>query len=154
VRAFDAPIEVVTTTGPVVAAAGTLARIRKFPQNVVASLEPFNVALPGDKPKFSPMMLKVQPGLTVEGSKATIVGVKLKVTPLLFPFTLRGPDPAKPSGARTTIFVALQLTTRPGAPLKVIKPGVIPNPEPRIVTCVNGGPRVGLTDVMTGGGTV
>jgi hypothetical protein len=86
----------------------------------------------------------------VDGTKAKMVGVKLKRTPLLFPFTLTGPDPAKPSGAFTTILPVVQLTTRPIAPLKVTKPGLAPNPEPLTVTCVKGGPDVGLIEVMAG----
>jgi hypothetical protein len=59
VSEFDAPTDVVTTTGPVFAELGTVARIRKLLQNVVVSLVPFSVAVPGAARKFSPTMPNV-----------------------------------------------------------------------------------------------
>jgi hypothetical protein len=126
VTEFDAPTEVVTTTGPVVALGGTVAIIRKFVHSNVASFVPFNVAVPLE-PKFSPMIPMSQFGFTVEGATAKMVGVNEKFTPLLCLFTRTGPDPAKPSGALTTIFIVLQETICASAPLKVTKPGFCPN---------------------------
>jgi hypothetical protein len=79
-----------------------------------------------------------------------IVGVKLKVTPLLLQFTTTGPDPAEPFGALTTILVLLQLTIVPATPLKLTVPVLVPNPVPFTVTFVEGGPDVGLMEEITG----
>ena len=79
-----------------------------------------------------------------------IVGVKLKVNELLFQFTSTAPEPADPFGASTTIWVLLQLTIVPATPLKLTVPWLVPKPLPFTVTCVNGGPEVGLIEVIVG----
>jgi hypothetical protein len=59
VNEFDAPTEVVTTTGPVFAPVGTVARMRKLLQNLVVNFDPFRVTDPAAFRKFSPTMPNV-----------------------------------------------------------------------------------------------
>jgi hypothetical protein len=153
VTAGEDPIELVTTTGSApVATLGTVKLMAVFFQERIVADFPDTVTVPVLVPKFKPTAVSVCPIATFCGLMFVIVGVKLKVTPLLWPLTTTGPEPATPFGAFTTIWVpvVLQETICADAPLNTTVPGADPNPEPVIVTCVPGWPDVGLMDVITG----
>ena len=152
VDAGEDPTEFVTITGsvPVGALAGTVNSMELAPQETRATACPLSVTDPADNPKFWPAIETVSPAATFCGLIVFIVGVKLKVTPLLCRFTTTGPDPAEPLGAVATTCVSLQLIMLPATPLKVTVPVVDPNPDPETVTRVPGGPETGESMVITG----
>ena len=131
---------------------GTVKLIVFFFQKRTVAGSPETVTVPTAVPKFKPTMVSFWPTATFWAAMLVIVGVKLKLTPLLLPFTTTGPEPATPFGAFTKIWVpkAFQETIWAGAPLTVTVPGAEPNPVPVMVSCVEGRPDVGLIEVMTG----
>jgi hypothetical protein len=148
------PTALVTTTGsaPVLAVAGTVKVIALLFHETIFTDCPLSVTVPALDPKLSPTTVIVCPAATFCGLMLLMVGAKLKLTPLLFPFTTTGPEPDTPFGAFTTTCVpaVLQETIEAVAPLKVTVPGLAPNPVPVMVTCVPGCPEVGLIDVTAG----
>jgi hypothetical protein len=111
---------------------------------------PLRATEPVLEPKFWPVTDTFCPAGTFCGLMLLIVGVKLKVTLLLLQFTTTGPEPEEPSGAFTTMLVALQETIVPATPLKLTVPLLVPNPEPLTITWAKGGPEVGLIEVIAG----
>ena len=113
----------VTTTGPVVAPAGTGATMLVFVQLVGLALTPLNVTVlvPWLTPKFVPLMLTGTPIAPELGERLLIPGVSVNVTPLLASpptVTTTGPVVAV-VGTVATMLVALQLVGEAATPLKV-----------------------------------
>lgn len=151
---LEAPISVVTTTGPVQSPVITGILIELLVHDDGANPVPFNVTDPAWEPKFCPTTENVHPIPTFEGDRLKIVGRKLNTKLLLFnpcQLTTTGPAPAEPFGAVTTIFMSLQFVIVPATPLKLTVPAVFcPKPVPEIVTCVFGGPKLGLIPLTAG----
>jgi hypothetical protein len=131
----------VTTTFPVVAPAGTVVTIDVEPQpvNAVAGV-PLNVTVlvPWVAPKFVPVMVMVVPTAPLLGEIPAILGVTVKLAPLLeTPLTVTTTRPlVAPSGTGTTIEMVLQLVGVAAVPLNVtvLVPWLDPKLVPLIVT--------------------
>ena len=94
---LEAPPTVVTTTGPVVAFAGTATVIVVgfHPVGVPATTTPLkNVTVPGSEPKVVPLIVIDSPILAAEGIRLVILGGTVKLTLLLdTPATLTTTEP-------------------------------------------------------------
>ena len=150
----------VTTTGPVVAPAGTGATMLVALQVVGVAVVPLNLTVlaPCDAPKLLPAIVTDVPTAPDVGLTLVILGgvVTAKVTPLLgVPFTVTTTGPVvAPAGTGATMLVALQVVGAAAIPLNwtVLAPCDAPKLLPAIVTDVPTTPDVGLTLVMLGGG--
>ncbi len=115
---LDVPFTV-TTTGPVVASAGTGATMLVALQVVGAAAVPLNwtVLAPCDAPKLLPAIVTDVPTAPDVGLTLVILGgvVTAKVTPLLgVPFTVTTTGPVvAPAGTGATMLVALQPSAPP-----------------------------------------
>jgi len=154
----------VTTTGPVVAPAGTWTVILTELQAVgaIAPAEAplkVTVLVPWGAPKFAPDIKMRAPTAPADGLKLEMLGgggVTVKFTPLLAtPLRVTTTAPVvDPAGTGTLILVSLQLVGLATVPLKVILlvPCVAPKLVPLTVTTVPAGPEAGLRLAMFGGG--
>ncbi len=118
--------DTVTTTLPVLAPEGTVATILDAPQVVTLAVVPLNftVLVPCVDPNVVPAIVTEAPTAADVGVKLVILGVTVKLDPLLFtPLanTTTFPDVA-PEGAVTPMLVAPQLETVAGVPLKLTVP--------------------------------
>ncbi len=150
----------VTTTGPVVAPAGTGATMLVALQAVGAAAVPLNwtVLAPCDAPKLLPAIVTDVPTAPDVGLTLVILGgvVTAKVTPLLdVPFTVTTTGPVvAPAGTGATMLAALHMVDVAAVPLNqtVLAPCDAPKLVPAIVTGVPTTPDVGVTPVMLGAG--
>jgi len=149
----------VTTTLPDVAPAGTGATMLVADQLVGVAVVPLNftVLAPCVAPKFVPVIVTEVPTGPDVVDKLVIVGVIVKMEPLLstpLAWTTTFPVVA-PVGTGITIDVALQVPPGAKVPLKetVLVPLVDPKLVPVIVTDVPTTPEVGERLVMFGGAT-
>ncbi len=155
-----APVDVVTTTLPVVAAAGTVAVMLPSPQAVTAAVVPLKVTLlvPCDAPKLEPAMTTDDPTTPVLGVRLLMPGVTVNTTPLLvFEPTLTTTLPVvAPAGTGTVIELALQDVGAATVPLNVTElvPCVDPKLVPVIVTATPTAPEEGERLVMLGGAAI
>jgi len=139
----------VTTTFPVVAAAGTGTAMLVLLQLVGDAVAPLKVTVlvPCVAKKFAPVMVTTVPPLPVVGERLEMLGGMVKATPLLVTlFTVTRTFPVvTPVGAGTVMVVALQLVGIAGIPLKVtlLVPWVAPKNDPAIVTDVPAPPKAG-----------
>src|ERR1700674_3830241 len=147
----------VTTTGPVVAPAGTVTPMLVAVQLVVAAAVPLNVTVPA-APKFVPAIVTAVPMGPLFGVRLVITGAggadTVNVTPALAcppTVTTTGPVVA-PAGTVTPMLVAVQLVVAAAVPLNVTVPDA-PKFVPAIVTGVSTGPLFGVRLVITGAGT-
>ena len=153
----------VTTTFPVVAAAGTSATMALAVQLVGVAAAPLNLTVlpPCVEPKFIPVIVTEVPAVPDVGDTLVMLGagtVTVKLTPLLAwapTVTITFPVVA-PIGTGTTMLVALQLVGIAAVPLKLtaLVPCVLPKLVPLIVTGVPTGPEVGDRPVIAGIGLV
>ncbi len=151
----------VTTTFPVVAAAGTVTTMLVALQLVTAAAAPLNVTvlLPWVAPKFSPVIVIEVPIVPESWLKLVMLGGRMivKADPLLaVPNTVTTTFPVvAPVGTVTTMLVALQLVTVAVVPLNatLLLPCVAPKFNPVIVTATPTAPEIWLRLVMLGGGT-
>ena len=148
----------VTTTLPVVAAAGTGTTMLVALQVVGKAVVPLNltVLVPWVAPKFVPVMVTDAPTTADAGDKDVMLGVgsTVKLTLLLataLTVTITGPVVA-PAGTGTTMLLALQLAGVAVVPLNltVLAPWVAPKVVPVIVTDAPTPPDVGAREVMLG----
>jgi hypothetical protein len=153
----------VTTTFPVVAAAGTSATMALAVQLVGVAAAPLNLTVlpPCVEPKFIPVIVTEVPAVPDVGDTLVMLGagtVTVKLTPLLaWPPTVTITLPVvAPIGTGATMLVALQLVGVAAVPLKLtaLVPCVLPKLVPLIVTGVPTGPEVGDRPVMAGIGLV
>jgi hypothetical protein len=153
----------VTTTFPVVAAAGTSATMALAVQLVGVAAAPLNLTVlpPCVEPKFIPVIVTEVPAVPDVGDTLVMLGagtVTVKLTPLLaWPPTVTITLPVvAPIGTGATMLVALQLVGVAAVPLNftVLVPCEAPKFAPVIVTGVPAVPDVGDTLVMLGAGTV
>ncbi len=118
--------ETVTTTLPEVAPEGTVATILVALQVVTLAVVPLNCTMlvPCDEPKVVPAIVTEPPIATDEGVKLVILGVTVKLDPLLFtPLANTTTFPGVAAdGTVTAILVALQLETLAAVPLKLTVP--------------------------------
>ncbi|HTR67542.1 MAG TPA: hypothetical protein VMH85_17310 [Terriglobales bacterium] len=148
----------VTTTGPVVAPAGTGTVIEDPFQFVGAPATPLNVMVldPWLDPNFDPETVTDVPGAPEVGDKLEMLGVAstVKLTPLLAtPPTVTTTLPVlAPEGTGVWMEVALQLVGVAVAPLNftVLEPLVAPKFAPEIVTTAPTGPEAGDKPLMVG----
>jgi hypothetical protein len=148
----------VTTTGPVVAPAGTGTAMLVALQLVGVAVVPLNrtVLVPCVAPKLAPAIVIAVPATPVAGVRLVILGatVTVKALPLLErPPTVTTTEPlAAPLGTGTTMLAALQLVGVAAVPLNVtvLAPCVAPKFVPVIVIAVPTGPDVGERFVMLG----
>ena len=114
----------------------------------------FTVLLPCDGPNVVPVIVTEAPTAPVVGDRVLIVGIAVKLTPLLATLdTVTTTFPVVALlGTCTTIFVEVQLVVVPGVPLNVtvLLPCEVPKPFPLIVTEVPAEPEVGDKLVMLG----
>ena len=142
----------VTTTGPVVAFAGTVTVIEVSLQSVGVASAPLKVTelVPWDAPKFAPVIATVVPAGPESGFKPLMTGSvpTVKVTPLLAsPPTVTTTSPVVAfAGTVTVIEVSLQLVAVAEVPLKVtvLVPCAAPKLVPVISTVAPSGPATGL----------
>jgi len=146
----------VTTTFPVVAPVGTGTTMLVALQLVGVAVVPLNftVLLPCVGPNVVPAIVTVAPTAPVVGDRLLILGITVKVTPLLAtPDTVTTTFPVVALlGTGTTIFVEFQLVGVPAAPLNVtvLLPCDVPKFLPLIVTDVPPDPDAGDILVMLG----
>jgi hypothetical protein len=146
----------VTTTFPVVTPAGTAATMLVALQLVGVAAVPLKltVLLPGDTPKFAPVIVTEVPTGPEFGLRLVILGaepeaeVTVNATPLLAtPPTVTTTFPVvAPAGTTTTMLVALQFVGVAAVPLKVsvLLPCDAPKFVPVIVTDVPATPEAGF----------
>jgi len=149
----------VTTTGPVLAPAGTLTVILSSSHFLAAAFRPLKVTvlIPCAVPKFSPLTFTESPTPPSSGFSLPITGggpVTVKVTWLLAAVptvTTTGPVVAV-DGTVTVIEVSLQLLGVAAVPLKVTVPVPCVSPKfaPPISTEVSTCPRAGLKELTIG----
>jgi hypothetical protein len=151
-----ATLATVTTTLPVVAAAGTVTTTEPGLQLVTVAAAPLKVTVP-DAPKFAPEMVTVVPTIPDVGDKPVMLGGvadTVKVIPLLAtPPTVTTTVPvAAPAGTGATIEVADQLVGVAVVPpnVTVLLPWGDPKPVPEMVTEVPTAPAEGDKLVMFG----
>jgi hypothetical protein len=137
----------VTTTGPVVAPAGTGTTMLVALQLVGVAAVPLNVTVlvPRVPPKLEPVIVTAAPTAPDAGDMLVMLGggggtTTVNTTPLLAPapvVTTIGPV-AAPAGTGTEMLVAVQLTGAADVPLNVTldEPCVAPKFVPPIVTTV------------------
>ena len=148
----------VTTTGPVVAPAGTGTTMVVVDQIVGVAIVPLKriVLLPCVAPKFVPTTVTAVPTGPLVGVRLVMLGgtVTVNDTPgLACPPTVTTTEPVvAPAGTGTTMLVADQLVGVAVVPLKrmVLLPFVAPKFAPVIVTAAPTGPLVGVRLVMLG----
>ena len=113
----------VTTTGPVVAPAGTVTEIEVSLQSLAVAPVPLKVTVlvACAAPKLVPVISTVVPSGPESGLRLPIAGATVKETPLLaVPSTVTTTSPvAAPIGTATVIEVSLQLVGVAATPLKV-----------------------------------
>src|SRR5439155_10968986 len=146
----------VTTTLPVVAAAGTGTTMLVADQLVGVAALPLNVTVlvPCVAPNVVPVIVTGVPAAPLVGARVVIFGVTVNATPLLVPpptVTTMLPVVA-PAGTGTTMLVPDQLVGVAVVPLNVtvLVPWAAPKFVPVIVTDVPTGPLVGARLVMLG----
>jgi len=134
------PLAVVTTTLPVVAAAGTVAVMLPALQAVAVAEVPLKVTVPDpcEAPKVEPAIATDDPTIPEFGVRLLMAGGTVKVTPLLAPLevvTTRLPVVA-PAGTVAVMRPALQAVTVAAVPLKVtvLVPCEAPKVEPAMTT--------------------
>jgi hypothetical protein len=147
----------VTTTFPVLAPTGTIVVMLVALQLLGAEFVPLNATVlpPWEKPKLDPAMTTIAPMTPELGVRLLILGVTVKLTPLLAaPLAVTTTLPViAPVGTNATILVASQLVMDVAVvPLNVtvLLPCVDPKLAPVIVTLVPTGPEVGDRAIMTG----
>jgi hypothetical protein len=146
----------VTTTLPVVAPAGTGARIVVAFQLVGVALTPLKVTVlvPWVTPKPVPVIVTEVPGSPAIGLRVAMAGATVKMMPLLaMPPTVTTTLPVvAPAGTGTTMLVGLQLVGVAAVPLNVIVlvPWLAPKLTPAMVTDVPTAAEVGDKLVMLG----
>src|SRR5262245_44089678 len=146
----------VTTTGPVVAPAGTGTTMLVALQLVGVAAVPLNVTVlePCVAPKFEPVIVTGVPTGPEIRFSPVIAGATEKLTPLLGnPVTVTTTFPlVAPAGTGTTMLVGLQLVGVAAVPLTVtvLDPCVAPKFVPVMVTGVPIDPPVGFSDVIVG----
>jgi len=148
----------VTTTGPVVAFAGTGATMLVLLQLLGVAAVPLNVTVlvPCEVPKLEPLIVTAVPTAPEVGERLLMLGATVNVTPLLATpptVTTTGPVVA-PMGTGATMLVLLQLVGAAVVPLKVtlFVPWVAPKFDPLIVIEVPHAPELGERLVILGGG--
>src|SRR6266581_4434773 len=140
----------VTTTLPVVAAAGTGTTMLVADQLVGVAVVPLNVTVlvPCVAPNVVPVIVTDVPTAPLVGARVVIFGVTVNATPLLaMPPTVTTTLPVvAAAGTGTTMLVADQLVGVAVVPLNVtvLVPCVAPKLVPVIVTDVATGPLVGV----------
>jgi hypothetical protein len=140
----------VTTTLPVVAAAGTVTAMLVALQLVttVAGV-PLNVTVlvPWLDPKLLPAIVTVAPICAATGDRLVMDGPTVKLKPLLctVPTVTTTLPVVAAAGTVATMLVALQLVTVAAVPLNVtvLAPWLDPKLAPAIVTAVPTGPEAG-----------
>ncbi len=148
----------VTTTFPVVAAAGTGTTMLVALQLVGVPAVPLNdtVLVPWLAPKFEPVIVTGVPTgpdrtlrLVMLGVGSTVKATALLATPLTVTTTF---PVVAAAGTGTTMLVALQLVGVPAVPLNdtVLVPWLAPKFDPVIVTGVPTGPDATLRFAMVG----
>jgi hypothetical protein len=151
----------VTTTGPVVAPAGTGTMMLVALQLVGVAAVPLNVTalVPRVAPKFAPVIVTDVPTAPDVGLRLVTLGadvVTVNVMPLLaMPLTVTTSMPVvAPLGTGTTILVALHVVGVAAIPWNVtaLVPCDAPKFAPAIVTEVPTAPDVGFRLVRLGGG--
>jgi hypothetical protein len=149
----------VTTTLPVVAAAGTGTTMLAALQLLGVPAVPLNftVLVPWVAPKLVPVIVTDVPTTPDVGFRLVMLGpgtVTVKLTPLLAtpPAVTTTLPVVAPAGTGTLMLVALQLVGVAAIPLNftVLVPCVAPKFEPVIVTGVPTAPEAGLRLVMDG----
>jgi hypothetical protein len=148
----------VTTTLPLVAAAGTGTTIEVARQLVGTAAVPLNVTVlvPCVAPKFAPRIVTATPAAPDAGDKLVMLGVASTVNDipaLAVPPTVITTLPVvAPAGTGTTIEVALQLVGVAAVPLNftALVPALAPKFMPVIVIAAPTAPDVGDTLVMIG----
>src|SRR5262245_40167696 len=100
-----------TVTGPVTAAAGTVATMLVLDQLVMVAVCPLKVTVPGDAVKFVPAMVTAVPAFPVAGATLLTIGATVNAAPLLgSPPSLTTTLPVvAPLGTATAMLVADQL---------------------------------------------
>jgi hypothetical protein len=150
---------IVTTTLPVVAAAGTGTTMLAALQLLGVPAVPLNftVLVPWVAPKLVPVIVTDVPTTPDVGFRLVMLGpgtVTVKLTPLLAtpPAVTTTLPVVAPAGTGTLMLVALQLVGVAAIPLNftVLVPCVAPKFEPVIVTGVPTAPEAGLRLVMDG----
>ena len=149
----------VTTTGPVVALAGTGTAMLLALQLVGVAVVPLKVTVlvPCVAPKVVPLIVTEVPTGPDVGERVFIFGVTVKVTPLLgtpLTATTTGPVVAA-EGTGATMLPALHDVGVAATPLnvKVLVPWVAPKLEPLTVIEVPTGPEV-AERLLTDGGVI
>jgi hypothetical protein len=142
----------VTTTGPDVIPAGTIAVMEVLLHEVVSADMPLKVTMfsPCDTPNPVPAIVTGVPVGPAVGISDDACGMTVKLMPLLGPaadVTITGPEVAF-VGTGTTMLESVQLLGDAGTPLNVIVPGLAPNAWPDMVTAVPTAPEVGDSEVM------
>jgi hypothetical protein len=146
----------VTTSGPVVAPAGTGAVMLVGLQLVGVAAMPLNVTvlLPCAVPNVVPEMITAAPTEPDVRDRFAIAGGTANDTPLLAsPFTVTETFPlVAPGGTGAVILVAVQLVGAAVTPLNrtLLLPCVVPRFDPLIVTAVPTGPDDGDTPLIVG----
>ena len=147
----------VTTTFPVVAVAGTYARIFLSVQLICEAVTPLKVTDP-ELPKLVPLILTSVPVEPELGSSFSMLGpVEALVTVNLTPALATPPEVVTttfpvvaPSGTFASILLLAQLDVVAVVPLKVTDPPELPKLVPLILTLVPTGPSSGFKLVMFG----
>ena len=146
----------ITTTGPVVAVAGTVTVILVRLQFRMLADTPLNVTAPLPVKKLLPRISTVVPTGPADGVSDEILGggMTVNVDPLLAcPPTVTTTGPVViPAGAIAVIAFADQFATVAVTPLKVtaLLPCVAPKLEPLMVTAWPTIPLAGESDEITG----
>lgn len=152
------PPAAVTTTLPVAAPVGTVARMLVELQLVIvaAKVPNFTPPLPCVEPKFDPLIVITEPTAPVLGARLVMLGagVTVKVDPLLgCPPTVTTAEPVVvPVGTGAVIDVALQAVGVELTPLKltVLLACVLRKLVPAITTDVPTAPALGVSVVIVG----
>ncbi len=143
----------VTTTFPVVAPTGTAATMLVALQLVGVAPVPLKltVLVPGDTPKFAPVIVTEVPAGPEVGVRLAMLGAEAETEVTVNPIPLLATPPTvtttfpvvAPAGTATTMLVALQLVGIAAAPLKltVLLPCNAPKFVPVIVTDVPATPE-------------
>jgi hypothetical protein len=148
--------ETLTTTFPVVAPVGTGTVIELAPQLVGVAAVPLKVTVlvPWLDPKLVPVMVTAVPLAPLVGDKLAMLGVTVKLNPLLeVPLTVTTTLPlVATEGTVATIDVGLHPVAVAAIPLNVtvLAPCVASKFAPVIVTDVPTGPELGDKLVMLG----
>jgi hypothetical protein len=159
VELVPVPLGELTRIGPLTAAGGTTAVSKAAEETVKVAGTPPNWTLVA-LPKLPPLTVTLVPGPPLVGKNEVTTGAMNAVTVKLDELvavpaevkTVIGPLAAKPGTVAITWFgpsVVKAALTPPKATLVVP-----PRLTPEIVTCVVGGPLVGVNDAMTGSACV